>query len=137
MSPAEIYRVALAAGFPPVVAVTMTAIALRESSGNPDVVNADAKTGDRSYGLWQINMFGELAASRMKLFGIVDEKQLLDPAVNARAAFLLWGRNNRNLSICWYIDHGGAYQARYEAHLAAAQAAALAARDQPPVEHGA
>lgn len=125
MTAAEIYRVARAAGFPPVVAVTMTAIALRESSGDPGVFNGDSKTGDRSYGLWQINMYGTLAASRMKLFEIADEKELLIPAINARAAFALWGKDNRNLSVCWYIDHPGPYQDRYESHLAAAQAAAI------------
>jgi hypothetical protein len=127
MSPAQIYALARAAGFPPVVAVTMTAIALRESSGNPDVFNGDSSTGDRSYGLWQINMFGALAAERMKLFGISDEKQLLDPATNAHAAFVLWGGRMKNLSTAWYIDHPGIYRDRYESHLPAAQAAALAA----------
>ena len=34
----------------------MTAIALRESAGDPNAFNGDAATGDRSYGLWQINM---------------------------------------------------------------------------------
>lgn len=128
MTTAEIYALARAAGFPPVVAVTMTAIALRESGGNPDAFNGEAKTGDRSYGLWQINMYAGLAAARMKLFGITDEKQLLDPATNARAAAVLWGGHNRNLSAAWYIDHPGPYQTRYESHLPAAQAAALAAQ---------
>lgn len=126
MTAPEIYKLARAAGFPPVVAVTMTAIALRESSGNPDVFNGNAQTGDRSYGLWQINMFGSLAAPRMKLFGITAEEQLLNPATNAHAAFCLWGGNNRNLSTAWYIDHPGIYQSRYESHLPAAIAAALA-----------
>lgn len=127
MTAAEIYRVARAAGFPPAIAVTMTAIALRESSGDPAAFNGDTKTGDRSYGLWQINMLGPLSAERMKLFGIADEKELFIPAVNAHAAFLLWNFNNRNLSVAWYIDHPGPYQTRYESHLAAAQAAMLAA----------
>jgi hypothetical protein len=126
MTALEIYRVARAAGFPPVVAVTMTAIALRESSGDPAAFNGHTATGDRSYGLWQINMLGRLSESRLKLFGIADEKELLDPAVNARAAFALWNGDNRNLSVCWYIDHPGVYQSRYESHLPAAQAAALA-----------
>jgi hypothetical protein len=104
----------------------MTAIALRESAGNPAAFNGDAKTGDKSYGLWQINMLNALGTSRAKLFGITDEKQLFDPATNARAAFVLWGGNNKNLSTAWYIDHGGFYQSRYESHLPAAQAAALA-----------
>lgn len=127
MTAAEIYAVARAAGFPPAIAVTMTAIALRESSGDPNAFNGDVHTGDRSYGLWQINMAGALAAPRMKLFGLEDEKELFIPAINAHAAFLLWGFNNKFLSVCWYIDHPGPYQQRYESHLPAAQAAMLAA----------
>ncbi|HEY8623038.1 MAG TPA: transglycosylase SLT domain-containing protein [Casimicrobiaceae bacterium] len=127
LTAAQIYTLARAAGFPPVVAVTMTAIALRESSGNPNAFNGDAQTGDRSYGLWQINMAGTLSVPRMKAFGINAENKLLDPATNAHAAFVLWNRSNKNLSTCWYIDHPGMYQTRYESHLPAAQAAAIAA----------
>lgn len=126
MTAAEIYAVARAAGFPPVVAVTMTAIALRESGGNPAAFNGNAATGDKSYGLWQINMLDALAPVRMKLFGLTDEKQLYDPAINAWAAFKLWGNDNRNLNVCWRIQTPGPYQSQYESHLAAAQAAALA-----------
>lgn len=127
MTAAEIYALARAAGFPPVVAVTMTAIALRESSGDPTAFNGNAKTGDRSYGLWQINMIGHLAPARMKLFGLTDEKQLFDPAINAHAAFLLWAGDNSNLNLAWYINRD-VYEQRYESHLPAAQAAALAAQ---------
>ncbi len=126
LSPTAIYQLAREAGFPGVVAVTMTAIAQRESGGCPAAFNQNAKTGDKSYGLWQINMAGPLSAARLKLFGIAREEELLDPAVNARAAFILWGGNNKNLGTAWYINHGGDYQARYEAHLPAAQACALA-----------
>jgi hypothetical protein len=127
LTAAQIYALARAAGFPPVVAVTMTAIALRESSGKADAFNGNADTGDRSYGLWQINMIGSLAPFRLKLFNLATAEQLLDPAVNAHAALMLWNRDNKNLSTCWYIDHPGPYQARYESHLPAAQAAAIAA----------
>jgi SLT domain-containing protein len=127
LTAAQIYALARAAGFPPVVAVTMTAIALRESGGNPAAFNGNAQTGDRSYGLWQINMIGTLSEPRLKAFGIAREDQLLDPATNAHAAFVLWNRSYKNLSMCWYIDHPGMYQTRYESHLPAAQAAALAA----------
>lgn len=126
LTPAEIYAVARTAGFPPVVAVTMTAIALRESAGNPEAFNGNPETGDRSYGLWQINMFGPLAEPRMKLFGLAREEQLFNPEINAHAARVLWAGRNKNLSTAWYIDHGGDYQERYEKHLPAAQAAALA-----------
>lgn len=127
MTAAQIYALARAAGFPPVVAVTMTAIALRESAGKADAFNGNASTGDRSYGLWQINMFQGLAAERLKLFGLAHAEQLLDPATNAHAAFVLWAGKNKNLSVAWYIDHPGVYRDRYESHLPAAQAAAIAA----------
>jgi hypothetical protein len=111
------------AGFPGPVAVTMTAIALRESGGDPNAFNGNEKTGDRSYGLLQINCL-ELGPRALTLFGITDEKQLLDPATNAHAAFVLWDGKNSNLEVAWYINKP-VYQARYEMHLPAAQAAAL------------
>ena len=49
----EIYAVARQAGFSPDQAVTMTAIALAESGGNPGAHNPN---GEDSRGLWQINM---------------------------------------------------------------------------------
>lgn len=124
MNAAQIYALARQTGFPPTVAVTMTAIALRESGGLTNAFNGTASTGDRSYGLWQINMAAN-TAYRLRLFGVTDEKQLFEPAVNARAAFLLWGGQNRNLDVAWYITKP-VYKERYEAHLPAAQAAALA-----------
>lgn len=130
MTAPEIYAIARAAGFPPVVAVTMTAIALRESSGDPSAFNGNAATGDESYGLWQINMRdkGIAALITAKVLAPTGERaQLFEPVKNAHAAFLLWGCQNKNLSVAWYIDHPGTYRDRYEAHLPAAQAAALAA----------
>jgi hypothetical protein len=120
-----IFELARNAGFPPVVAVTMTAIALRESGGDASLHNGNAASGDDSWGLWQINMLSPQVAALAKANGIVDEKQLLDPATNARIAHALWGGHNNNLNIAWYIGHGGSYQAKYEAHLPAAQWAAL------------
>lgn len=133
LNAAQILAIARAAGFPPVVAVTMVAIALRESSGNPDAFNGNAATGDKSYGLWQINMrdAGIAKLIRAKVlfpFGAMTEDTcLLDPVVNARAAFTLWGGDNKNLNVAWRIATPGMYQDRYEAHLPAAQAAAIAA----------
>jgi Lysozyme like domain len=124
MTPLQIYETMRRAGFPPVVAVTMTAIALRESAGNPDVINNTPKTGDLSYGLLQINLLGALA-DRMKSFGITKGEQLLDPATNAHAGFVLWNGKNSNLDVAWYITRDN-YRQRYESHLPAAQAAALA-----------
>ena len=49
----EIYAFARGAGFSPDQAVTMTAIALAESGGNPGAHNPN---GEDSRGLWQINV---------------------------------------------------------------------------------
>jgi len=139
MTALEIYETMRRAGFPPVVAVTMTAISLRESGGNPAAFNDNAATGDRSYGLLQINMKDANVAKLIKervLSSAGDEKELLEPVTNARAGFLLWGGQNHNLDIAWYINRPGIYRDRYESHLPAAQNAALASvlTPNPPPE---
>lgn len=124
----EIYPIMVGAGFPHEIAVTMTAIALRESAGDPNAFNGNAATGDRSYGLLQINMKDpNVAAALVKAFPQLgtDEKALLDPNLNAKAAHLLWGGRNSNLALAWYINRVGPYKDRYEMHLPEAQAAAL------------
>lgn len=120
LTPDQIYSTALGAGFPPSVATQMTAIALRESSGNPGATNLSST--EQSYGLWQINVQGN--PGLMSALGITDPSQLLDPATNARAAAYLYGGNPNNLNVAWYIDRPG-YQQAYEQYLPAAQQAAL------------
>jgi hypothetical protein len=61
-------------------------IALRESGGRPEAFNGDSSTGDRSWGLFQINTIGNLK-SRVKKFGLRSEQDLLDPLANAKAAY--------------------------------------------------
>lgn len=63
----------------------MVAVALGESGGNTRAHNTNSATGDNSYGLWQINMIGNLGPSRRQQFGISSNDQLFDPATNARA----------------------------------------------------
>jgi hypothetical protein len=65
------------------------AIALAESGGNPAAHNPVPP--DNSYGLWQINMIGNLGPTRRKEFGISTNDALFDPAVNARAMFKVSG----------------------------------------------
>lgn len=66
---------------------TAYAIAMRESGGNPEAFNPDRTTGDQSYGLFQINMLGDMGPARRRQFGISGNEQLLDPLTNARAAY--------------------------------------------------
>lgn len=61
-------------------------IAMRESSGNPKAYNPNRKTGDDSYGLFQINMLGSLGPARRKQYGLTSNSQLLNPDTNIEAA---------------------------------------------------
>lgn len=61
----------------------MVAIALGESGGNTHAHNS--RPPDNSYGLWQINMYGDLGPARRREFGLTSNDQLFDPATNARA----------------------------------------------------
>lgn len=63
------------------------AIAMAESSGNSKAYNGNAGTGDKSYGLFQINMLGAMGPERLKQYGLSSNDDLFDPYVNAKVAF--------------------------------------------------
>lgn len=67
------------------------AISMPESSRDPSKHNTNASTGDNSYGLWQINMLGDLGPERRRQFGIARNDQLFDPATNAKAMYITSG----------------------------------------------
>jgi len=103
LSVQQVYNLARQAGFQPDTARSMVAIAMRESNLIPNcIATGVAGSTEASYGLWQINMSGSLKVPRMAQFGLSDPSQLLDPAVNASAAFSLSGGGS-NLSP-WHID---------------------------------
>jgi hypothetical protein len=66
------------------------AIMGRESGYNPFAHNPNRATGDDSYGLFQINMLGDMGASRRQALGISSNEALFDPATNMRAAWQLY-----------------------------------------------
>lgn len=63
------------------------AVTKKESGGRPVAHNHNTSTGDNSYGLFQINMIGDLGAARRDKFGIETNRELLDPVTNAQIAF--------------------------------------------------
>jgi len=75
------------AGFTGDALKTAYAVAMGESGGNARAFNGNRTTGDKSYGLFQINMLGALGPSRLKQFGLSSEDDLYDPATNARVAY--------------------------------------------------
>lgn len=89
MPDVNLIKILQQAGFRGPALKTAYGIAMRESGGRPTAFNGNTGTGDRSYGLFQINMLGSLGPSRVRQFGLSSEKDLLDPVTNARAAFRL------------------------------------------------
>lgn len=63
------------------------AVAKKETHGNPLAHNGNRKTGDNSYGMFQINMLGELGPQRREQFGLRSNADLLNPVVNAKVAY--------------------------------------------------
>lgn len=88
LTPVEIYRLALQAGWNAKDAVTATAIALAESSGNTSVTNSIGATG-----IWQIYDGSYPSAAR--------KAQLDDPAENAKEAFAKWTAAKRGGASGW------------------------------------
>lgn len=108
---------AKAAGFTGEQAVTMAAVIMAESSANPRALNDNPRTGDLSYGLFQINMRGDLGPERRRALGISSNEALYDPATNARAARMIFDQQG--------IGAWGAYtDGRYRQFLGQARAAA-------------
>lgn len=63
------------------------AVAKKETNGQPIKLNPNAKTGDNSWGLFQINMIGMLGPDRRDKFELVTNSDLLNPVINAQIAF--------------------------------------------------
>lgn len=65
------------------------AVAKKESNGQPIRFNGNVKTGDNSYGLFQINMLGMLGPERRAKFELVTNSDLLNPVINAQIAYYM------------------------------------------------
>ena len=63
------------------------AIAKKESNGQPIRFNGNTKTGDNSYGLFQINMISDLGPERRDKFNLKANSDLLNPVTNAKIAY--------------------------------------------------
>ena len=104
-------RLALEGGFTPEQAQIMAAIAMAESSGMARALNDDLKTGDNSFGLWQINMIDtpdyKLGEERRGKLGIKNNDELYNPAVNVRAAKMIFDEQGFD---AWSVYKSGAYK---------------------------
>jgi hypothetical protein len=69
-------------------------IAKRESNGRPLAYNGNRKTGDSSYGLFQINMIGNLGPERLEKFDLQSNKELFDPVTNTEITYYMTNGGN-------------------------------------------
>lgn len=105
LSRSQLTGLAQSVGFTgPDVAIAV-AVALAESGGNPGAHNSTPP--DDSYGLWQINMLGSLGPPRRKKFGISSNTDLFRPAINAKAAKIIFNESGWK---AWTTYTGGKYK---------------------------
>jgi hypothetical protein len=78
-----------AVGFEGIALKTAWAVARVESNGRPLALNDNTRTGDKSYGIFQINMLGNLGVDRKDKFELVSNKELFDPVTNAEITYYM------------------------------------------------
>jgi len=69
--------------------VVAWAVAKKESNGRPLSFNGNHKTGDSSYGMFQINMIDDLGPDRRDKFDLDSNAELFNPVKNAEIAYYM------------------------------------------------
>ncbi len=69
--------------------VVAWAVAKKESNGRPLAFNGNHKTGDSSYGMFQINMIDTLGPDRRDKFDLDSNAELFNPVKNAEIAYYM------------------------------------------------
>ena len=86
------------------------AVAKAESNGRPFAFNGNTKTGDSSYGIFQINMLGTLGPDRRDKFEIDLNAELFSPVTNAEIVYYMtkggvdwssWSSYNKGAHYKW------------------------------------
>lgn len=87
LSNSELIAVLKSVGFDGYGLKMAWAIVKAESTMRPYAHNDNPRTGDNSYGLFQINMYRSLEASRQEAYGLENNEELFDPYTNASIAY--------------------------------------------------
>jgi hypothetical protein len=69
--------------------VVAWAVAKKESNGRPLAFNGNHKTGDSSYGMFQINMIDTLGPDRRTKFDLDSNAELFNPVKNAEIVYYM------------------------------------------------
>ena len=89
LSDIELKELLAAVGFEGKALRTAWAIAKTESNGRPLAYNGNRNTGDSSYGIFQINMLGNLGVARKEKFDLRSNVLLFDPVINAEITYYM------------------------------------------------
>ena len=89
LSDEDLKQLLAAVGFEGKALRTAWAIAKRESNGRPMAYNGNRNTGDSSYGIFQINMLGDLGVARKEKFNLKSNVLLFDPVTNAEITYYM------------------------------------------------
>lgn len=89
LSDLDLKELLVTVGFEGKALRTAWAIAKRESNGRPMAYNGNRKTGDSSYGIFQINMLGNLGVDRKEKFNLKSNVLLFDPVINAEITYYM------------------------------------------------
>ncbi len=89
LAPEDLKDLLWAVGFEGVALKTAWSVARVESNGRPLALNDNKSTGDKSFGIFQINMLGDLGVARKEKFDLVSNKELFDPVTNAEITYFM------------------------------------------------
>ena len=86
LTPKQLYQLLEMVGFKGRALKTAWAVAMKETHGNPLAHDFSRRTGDDSYGVFQINLYGALKG-RLSEFHLKHESDLTNPVRNAQIAY--------------------------------------------------
>jgi hypothetical protein len=87
LTDSQLVELLKAVGFKGKGLMTAWAVAKAESNGRPFAFNGNVDTGDSSYGIFQINMIGNLGPDRKDKFNLDLNAELFSPVKNAEIVF--------------------------------------------------
>ena len=88
LTPRQLYSLLKVSGFKGYNLKVAWAVVMKETHGNPLAHNYNPHTGDNSYGIFQINLYGALKY-RVKAYGLKSAHELTNPVRNAEIAYEL------------------------------------------------
>jgi hypothetical protein len=110
LTDSQLVELLKAVGFEGKALKTAWAVAKAESNGRPLAFNGNTKTGDSSYGIFQVNMLGALGPDRRDRYDLDFNAALFNPVMNADIVYRMtkagtdwssWSSYNKGAHYKW------------------------------------